>query len=265
MKTNLSFIMVLMPAFFLLFSCNNKTKEKFNENYLEETSASFKLGDSIIYFKTYISGTQNIIYFNLHDDENTAVDAAKNILNKITGKLIEIQASGERLISFNIDTTVYKFDPNRIFTASGRKATLKRYSQFSEEADSMVNLFAKFITDSLLKNVQVIVTLHNNSENNYSILSYEQGGEYETDATAVYIDKNQDTDDFFYVTEEDFYNKIKQKAFNVILQDNSKVADDGSLSVYCGAKGVKYINVEAQKGHLKQQEKMIMALQDIIN
>ena len=257
--------MVLTLVFFLLFSCSNKTNEKFNENYLEEISSSFKLGDSIIVFKTYISGTQNIIYFNLHDDENTSVEAAKHVLNKINGKLIEIQASGERLISFNIDTTVYKFDPNRIFTALGREATLKRYSQFSQEADSIVNSFADYITDSLLKEAIIIVTLHNNTENNYSILSYVQGGEYETDATAVYIDKNQDTDDFFYVTEEDYYNKIKQKGFNVLLQDNSKVTDDGSLSVYCGSKGVKYINIEAQKGHLKQQEKMIMTLQSVIN
>ncbi len=257
--------MVLTLVFFLLFSCSNKTNEKFNENYLEEISTSFKLGDSIVVFKTYISGTQNIIYFNLHDDENTSVEAAKHVLNKINGKLIEIQASGERLISFNIDTTVYKFDPNRIFTALGREATLKRYSQFSQEADSIVNSFADYITDSLLKEAIIIVTLHNNTENNYSILSYVQGGEYETDATAVYIDKNQDTDDFFYVTEEDYYNKIKQKGFNVLLQDNSKVTDDGSLSVYCGSKGVKYINIEAQKGHLKQQEKMIMTLQSVIN
>ncbi len=257
--------MVLTLVFFLLFSCSNKTNEKFNENYLEEISTSFKLGDSIVVFKTYISGTQNIIYFNLHDDENTSVEAAKHVLNKINGKLIEIQASGERLISFNIDTTVYKFDPNRIFTVLGREATLKRYSQFSQEADSIVNSFADYITDSLLKEAIIIVTLHNNTENNYSILSYVQGGEYETDATAVYIDKNQDTDDFFYVTEEDYYNKIKQKGFNVLLQDNSKVTDDGSLSVYCGSKGVKYINIEAQKGHLKQQEKMIMALQSVIN
>jgi hypothetical protein len=265
MKINLIFITILTAFFSFLFSCNSKTDKKFNKNHIEETFFPVKLGDSIIVFKTYIFGAQNIIYFNLHDDENTSVEAAKHVLNNTHAKLIEIQASGERLITFNIDTTVYKFDPNRIFSSHGREATLKRYSQFSQKADSIVKSFADYITDSLLKDAKIIVTLHNNTENNYSILSYAQGGEYETDAADIYINKNQDSDDFFYVTQDDYFNKIKKKAFNVLLQDNTKVTDDGSLSVFCGNKHIRYINIEAQKGHLKQQEEMIMALQSIVN
>lgn len=261
MKIRYYIIIVLMSFFLINFSCKDKKSKK----EFKEVSDTFKLGDSTINFKTYISGTENIIYFNLHDDENTSVEAAKQLLNKINAKLIEIQASGGRLISFNIDSTVYKFDPNRIYSALGREATLKRYSQFSPKADSIVHSFASYITDSLLKKAVIIITLHNNTENNYSILSYAKGGDYENDAAAVYINKKYDTDDFFYVTEKDYYNKIKQKAFNVILQDNSNVTDDGSLSVYCGNKGIKYINIEAQKGHLKQQKKMIMTLQSVIN
>ncbi len=248
----------------LLFSCTTESEKQNEDNFIEETHTPFKLGDSSIIFRTFIAGDSKIIYFNLHDDENTAVEAAKQILDKTDSRLIEIHESDKRLISFNIDTTVYKFDPNRIFTPLGRKKTLERYSQFSQEADSLVKSFADYITDSLLRGATIIVALHNNSPENYSILSYAKGGEYETDAAAVYVNEKQDPDDFFYVTEQFYFDKIKEKSYNVLLQDNSKVTDDGSLSVYCGSKGIKYINVEAEQGHLKQQVEMILALQDIL-
>ncbi|MCF6240585.1 MAG: hypothetical protein L3J74_04480 [Bacteroidales bacterium] len=258
-----SFVFIFF--FVLIFSCKENTNIKNDNNQIIENALSFKLGDSLIIFKIYSSGTGNIIYFNLHDDENTAVEAAENILNKITGKLIEIKASGERLISFNIDTSVYKFDPNRIFTPAGRKATLERYSKYTQQADSVVEKFALYITDTLLQNAGIIVALHNNTADNYSILSYAQGGKYASDAAQVHINPQLDPDNFFYVTQDDFYEKISKKGYNVLLQDNSKVTDDGSLSVYCGTKGIKYINIEAQKGHTQQQKAMILAIQDIIS
>ena len=263
MKTLKLFVVILMLPLFWM-SCNNEEKST-EDNFIEETHTPFKLGDSTVIFRTFIAGDSKIIYFNLHDDENTAVKAAKQILGKTNSRLIEIHESDKRLISFNIDTTVYKFDPNRIFTPLGRKKTLERYSQFSPEADSLVKTFADYITDSLLYGATIIVTLHNNSPENYSILSYAKGGEYETDAAAVYVNEKKDPDDFFYVTEKLYFDKIKAKGYNVLLQDNSKVTDDGSLSVYCGSKGIKYINVEAEQGHLKQQVEMILALQDILN
>ncbi len=250
----------------LFASCNSETEnqDKTEKKTYSETSVSFKLGDSTVTFKTYFAGKESIIYFNMHDDENTAVEAAKQVLDKTDARLIEIQASGDRLISFNLDTVVYRFDPNRIYTSLGRMKTLKKYSTYSPEADSVVEQFANYITGNLLKNTSLIVTLHNNSPDNYSILSYAQSGEYETDAAEVFVNKNQDPDDFFYVTEKKFFDKISQKGFNVLLQDNSKVTDDGSLSVYCGKNGIEYINVEAEKGHLVQQKEMILALQELI-
>ncbi len=249
----------------LSYSCTNKAKEEKADTTIKENTASYKLGDSTIIFKTYATSTDKTIYFNLHDDENTAVQAAKSVLNKINGKLIEIKASGERLISFNIDTSIYKFDPNRIFTAAGRKSTLARYSKYTQQADSAVEKFAAYITGTLLQNADIIIALHNNTPDNYSILSYSENGEYAADAAKVYINPRQDPDDFFYVTQDDFYKKISKKGYNVLLQDNAKVTDDGSLSVYCGTKGIKYINVEAQKGHTQQQKAMILAIQDIIS
>ena len=50
---------------------------------------------------------------------------------------------------------------------------------------------------------------------------------------------------------------MSSEGHNVVLQDNDKVTDDGSLSVLAGRAGIPYINVEAEDGHLQQQVEMI--------
>jgi len=223
------------------------------------------LGDQTIYFNTYDNSNKKITYFNMHDDENTSVEAAKSVIDKVGGKLIEIKASGDRNISFNYQGMPYKFDPNRIYTPNGVKKTMQDLGHYSQEGDSIVTGFAHFIVDSLLINTKKIVTLHNNTEGNYSIESYKKGGIYENDASAVFLNSLQDPDDFFYVTEDSYFKALSKKGYNTLLQDNSNVNDDGSLSVYCGYKNIVYINVEAQKGHLEVQKEMLFSLQEVLD
>jgi len=52
---------------------------------------------------------------------------------------------------------------------------------------------------------------------------------------------------------------------NVILQDNKGFVNDGSLSVYCGKEGCRYINIEAQKGHFEEQLKLLQIVTEIIS
>ena len=100
-----------------------------------------------------------------------------------------------------------------------------------------------------------MIALHNSSEGQYSALSYEKGAIYASDAADVFIADGTDPDDFFFVTETAVFDAIRGRGYNVVLQDNRRVSDDGSLSVYCGRAGVRYINVEAQHGHLEQQRR----------
>ncbi len=54
------------------------------------------------------------------------------------------------------------------------------------------------------------------------------------------------TGEFFYTTVEDWFDALKQKEiFNIVLQNNKAVEDDGSLSVYVGKNNIRYSNVEA--------------------
>jgi hypothetical protein len=63
--------------------------------------------------------------------------------------------------------------------------------------------------------------------------------------------------DFFYVTDQRFFDYLKARNFNVTLQDDAHVPDDGSLSVYFARRGIPYVNVEADTHHLREQIEMV--------
>jgi len=261
------FLFSISISFFV--SCSHQTTKK---NITNSTSlnkpniqkVSYQLGDSLVFFFIGQNNFKGITYFNLHDDENTAVQAGKHVVEKVGGKIIEIRASGKRNVSFSYKGKEYRFDPNRIYTPIGVKKTLKDQGYYSKIGDSIVTNFARFIVDSLLINSKIIVTLHNSSDGKYSIEYYKKGGIYEKDASEVYINPKNDPDDFFYVTNEIYFKALKEKGYNVLLQDNRNVNNDGSLSVYCGYNHIQYINVEAQKGHLQEQQEMLFSLQEIL-
>ena len=61
---------------------------------------------------------------NLHDDENTSVEAALAVLTKYPVRLVELKHTGQREIVFRLRDTPFRCDPNRIFTPAGVSATL---------------------------------------------------------------------------------------------------------------------------------------------
>ncbi|MCP4458472.1 MAG: hypothetical protein GY816_10690 [Cytophagales bacterium] len=200
-------------------------------------------------------------FINLHDDENTSVKAAFKVLDSLGGRLIELRHLGERNIKFNLNSTAYEFDPNRMFTDLGAKTSLEQYSKMSTKAHESIRGLAQRVVDSL--DSQMIVTLHNNTNDNYSSLSYLD--EYKTDAAAVFINPTRDPDDFFFVTTLEFFEKFRNMGYNTVLQNNETMTDDGSLSVLAGRLDIPYINVEAEHGHFKEQVEMMFALISVLH
>ena len=201
----------------------------------------------------------------LHDNENTGVEAALDVIRGAGGRVADLVHTGERNLVFRLAGRTYTADPNRVFTDAGRARTLAALSRDTPEArgalaalaDSVLAVYAE--TDPA-----VVVTLHNNTEGRYSALSYASGGDYEADAEAVTVHDGSDPDDFFFVTERAHYDALVARGFNAVLQDNASATDDGSLSVWAAQNGRPYVNVEAQHGHRGMQEKMIRALAEVI-
>jgi hypothetical protein len=224
-----------------------------------------RLGETAI--DVVVSGPNDakLVFSNLHDDENTAVEAGLVAMRSLGGRLVELQHGGKRDVSFRVAGGSFAVDPNRIFTPEGVRRTLTGLSHHTPAAQGAVEQFAKdLLALYAIDRADAVFALHNNSDGNYSALTYAKGGRFAADAAAVFTKDGSDPDDFFFVTETAVFDALRRRGLNVVLQNNRGATDDGSLSVYCGRSGVRYINIEAQSGHLKQQVAMILALADVL-
>lgn len=228
-----------------------------------------KLGTTTVDIVEHQADSAGLTYVHLHDDEDTSVKAVLEVIKNEGGRLIEIQHTGERNVTFSLQDSTYEFDPNRIFSERGREMTLQEFSSAPKAARQEVEAFADSVLRLLdIENVEVVVSVHNNTDNeddsNYSALSYTDEGDLTKEALFVHVTDEIDPDNFFFVTDRQIYDALRQGGYNVVMQDNARVTDDGSLSVYCGKHGVPYVNVEAQHGRLDYQIKMIAFLEELL-
>jgi hypothetical protein len=149
-----------------------------------------------------------------------------------------------------------------MFTRDGIDRDLKRFSVPRPGDSDRIEAFAQLYVNRYLQSAKLIVALHNNTPGALSILSYKKGGSECGATREVYDAPGKDPDDFFLVTESAHYEGLKKRGFNVVLQ-KAQAPDDGSLSVYCGRKGMAYINVEAGFGAATVQREMIQAVLDL--
>lgn len=205
-----------------------------------------KVGDTII--KLEISGSGGKTFVALHANERTAGQAVAGL----GGKFIKLLNNG-RNVSFKLGGKSYSFDPNRIFTETGRRKTLEPYSS---AASAEVKRLADTITSQLSG---LIVGLHNNSDGGrYSISSYATGGNLASESRKLNSLKGVDPDNFVLTTVSGYYQKAVQKGYNAVLL--KKGPDDGSLSYYCLQKGRSYLNIEAQPNAGGLQRAMYQAI-----
>lgn len=227
---------------------------------VDVASDNVAVGDQTVELRTWTGGPGHW-FVNLHDDENTSVDAALWYIRKRGGRVIELAHDGTRNVTFGLGSTKHAVDPNRIYTDAGRAATLESLSEYSEAANEATKALSDAVVGRINDaNPTWVVALHNNTDESYSLKSYLPEGPYLGDARAVHHGFDMDPDDFYFVTDEKLYRALAMKNLNVVLQNNDGVTDDGSLSVYCARAGIRYVNVEAQHGHERTQRRMIVRL-----
>lgn len=227
---------------------------------------AFKLGDdTTVRVEVFTRGSASPTMINVHDDENTSVMAGKAVVKESGGRLIEMVHSGRRFVRFKIDHDEYRFDPNRIFSDKGILTTLTRSGSYSEAAHIAVKEFARdFIERHGLDREPVIVALHNTDGVGLTIHSYRRDGDKASASATLHVSERRGPGDFFYVTDKRFFDHLKARDFNVTLQDDSSVPDDGSASVYFARKGIPYINIEADIKNLEQQIEMVRVVREML-
>ncbi|HMT74637.1 MAG TPA: hypothetical protein PKA77_11255 [Chitinophagaceae bacterium] len=206
----------------------------------------------------------DVVCFNMHDNEFTSVEAAKQVLSERGGLIIKIENKKQRFINFKLNNKTYTFDANRIFSREGIEQTLRDRGRYSPAAAVEVETFAQKLLSLIPDTASCVVALHNNFDGDFSIKSYTNGGSRQADAKDVYEDSLQDADDIALTTDSILFRKMAGFGYNSILQDNINVKKDGSLSVHYGEKGRRYINIETEHGSVQKYVEMLAKLYDIL-
>lgn len=251
-------LLLLLPVF--VFSQTTASPITSRALIPKVTTVYHQVGSTVIPIKYYQYGdSKDLFFINLHDDEMTAVNGAINLLETHGGTLVRLANKMQRNISFKMGGVSYLFDPNRIFSRHGISQTLSAFGRISRKAVDEVEKFAKRILQFLPNSPACVIALHNNSDGKFSVTSYLKGNERENDAKAVHLSQHEDPDDLFLTTDSTLYRNLAKEKFNVVWQDNRNAYKDGSLSVYCGEKNIRYLNCETEHGKTSQYREMILA------
>ncbi len=213
----------------------------------------FQIGESTVTIEIVQSNDAGLVFFHPHEDEKTSYEDVKKLINQYGGKLVSIKQQGKRLVEVKYQGKQYIFDPNRIFTPQGIKDTLIKYSSFHQQVAKDIQNFADRIASLVLG--RLVVAVHNNYDKGYNISSYKNSDEVKY----YYQNPKQGTGEFFYTTNDPFFNFAKVAGYNAVVQSKS-VTNDGSFSVYAALKGVEYINLEVKRGEDSLEQEMLLFL-----
>ena len=255
-------IIFIFILFFVLLSSAGQThipSEKTKTYLPKVTTVFYKLGERTIQLKIFQYGdVKDMVYINVHDDEVTAINGAKKLLEKNGGIFIKIENNKTRNIRFKLEGKYYTFDPNRIFSRVGIIQTLTLFGRINKKAIDEVEKFANRILQLIPENPSCIIALHNNTNGKFSITSYLPGNIRKKDANGLYVNPEEDPDNLFLTTDSVLFKRLADDKYNVVWQDNINAKKDGSLSIYCGERNIRYVNCETEHGRQIQYQQMIM-------
>ncbi len=232
-----------------------------------------------------------VYFFAPHENEHVANEFLAQKVSEGQGTLLILRQKGERNISLHFRRKNVQVDPNRIFTAAGARASLldlnphlKGQPRLLRKACRRAVKLGRFICKQMgrLKKGTVVIAIHNNTD------GYDDDGkggvgtvsihryQHKFNAGARYIKElhvgEGDEDDLFFITEAEDFRTLSAAGWHVLLQ-HPQVAqladeDDGSLSVFAEMRGLRYINIEAQRkegdDHLEIQKRMIALVFEMV-
>jgi len=253
-------VKLLITFFITAFSTVLKAQDT---NYI----SNYFIGDTKVSISAvcYNPCRDRVVFINLHENENTSVKAAEEYLFENGGRLVRLQTAGLRNVTFQLSNQAYSFDPNRIYSPAGRQATLTALSGTTDSiAEEAVEIFSNKILDLYVNNSPLVIALHNNTDENLSVLSYKNDQASIENSGFTYVSTVMDPDDFILTTDTTIFNLLKAKNINAIWENVNVIKDDGSLSVYAALNNIPYINIEAEHDHIEEQRTMLTALKEII-
>jgi hypothetical protein len=264
-----------------------------------KTVKTVRLGETDVKVNVYERAGARLTLFAPHHNEQGALKAAREAVAARGGRFVEVESFDEagapaRRLRFRAGGKGYSVDPNRIFTANGRRCL-----NLPADAEAAVKAFAEELLGLLFapgggrlrEGETLFVAVHNNSDVEERAAAERDGdlsavafvrplrsratfrGAFEESAAGVYLSNSEeDEDNFIIVTEPRLLGHFAARGFNVIVQkpaaqlrDAKCSMDDGSLSVHAAFNSIPYVNLEADiVGGAARQRQMLEAVYELL-
>jgi hypothetical protein len=227
------------------------------------TSKSFfRFGDRLLTLEKWNQRSgKSYTLVSLHNDETTAITVAKSFAETRNAGFVQLLNEGKHDIEVTIRDNKIVFDPDKIFTPTGRKENLKSNLGWKKSSNTRVQVFSLFLIDELVAN-KIIVAVHNNKDG--SMNDYAKAKSFSKQPFNFHQNPSLDQTNFFVTNQETLFQKLKQNGFNVLLQNRHNLKDDGSLGVYCTRTNKPFISIETRAGHLQEQYQMLLAVDNML-
>ncbi|HEO65694.1 MAG TPA: hypothetical protein ENI73_07475, partial [Spirochaetes bacterium] len=213
-------------------------------------------------FSTINYRPNNLKYLFIHDNEHTARKVSRYAIQKYGGTLFEIMNNNRRNLNIHVDNHLVAYDPNRIFTRHGLNQDLTAQNSglpgnTLKKALNDIRMVRNGLIRALnLHNENFLISIHTNNRCSDLSIRYFQKKEL-SDQFLVFINENHPPKNFFYTINYKDFLFFKRHLYNVVLQKESTMCDDGSLSILMAKKKMNYVTLEVQEGHIRFQKKML--------
>jgi hypothetical protein len=204
-----------------------------------------------IRFRVLRNGRSNRRFLMIHGNEQTAREVLTAHMKQAAG-IAYLVENMERNVEFRSG----ELDPNRMYSREGAERNLRRLNpQWSEGEIQSALTYLDRRRDDVLKAVRpkdgdVLIAVHNNSQG-YSVR------DEVPISNRIAMNDADNPNEFCLCTDERDFELLSKGTYNVVLQNRTDAADDGSLSRFAARSGFRYVNIEAALGKFDRQRAML--------
>jgi hypothetical protein len=209
-------------------------------------------------FRHIRRGRSSRRYLVIHGDETTAGEVLRDHMKTHSGHAYLVESQTR-----NVRPHLLEIDPNRMFSDAGVARSLERLNPSA--AAAAIGREVKWLgarRHHLLKALLppaggLLIALHNNARG-YSV------NDEVTISNKAHLPSPLAPHEFFLATSAADFDRIAAGPYNAVLQREAKGDDDGSLSRFCAARGIRYVNIECALGNRKAQSEMLTWLDGLL-
>jgi len=196
-------------------------------------------------------GSAPLRLLRIHGNEETAREAVELLMEETAGEAWIVDSKTR-----HVELHGLRLDPNRMFSRAGAERNLRLLNP--DAAAGAVEA----LLERLDREREGLLRAMAPPPGGLWIAAHNNGPGYSIDTEApisqrVHRPQPDQRRDFFLLTRAADFEKAARGPYNAVLQDRPGGDDDGSLSRWCAARGVRYVNVEVAHGKLDKQLEMV--------